>query len=198
MSISKNIGKRLKIARQVAGYKTAKAFYEHFSIPKTTYSQHESGLTCPSADLLIFYSNILEIDVTWLLTGRGHPCPNAVDAKNRKALITLAVHELQEKGELPLVTSQPINADSDYALVDVGLLKKILVQAIDIIPNNQHSIDSNEMLEFCLNVYNNIEPLRIDNNEKDKIIALSIASMLTGRKPNRTDHTNSSISSRKG
>ncbi len=190
MSISKHIGKRLKIARQVAGYKTAKAFYEQANIPKTTYSQHEAGITCPSADLLFFYSERLEVDVAWLLTGRGHPCPNAQDATNRKTLITAAVYELQEKGELPLVTSQPISADSDYALVDVGLLKKILVQAIDIIPNHQNPIESNEMLEFCLNVYNNIEPLRIDDNEKDKIIALSISSMLTGRKPNKT-HTSS-------
>lgn len=74
MTLTEEICIRLKIARISAGYTSVAKFSETFNIPKTTYFQHENGVTALHIDLLSNYAEILGVNIKWLLTGDGYPC----------------------------------------------------------------------------------------------------------------------------
>lgn len=181
-TIDKEIGLRLKVARKAAGYKTALAFAKKMNIPKTTYSQHENGKRSLTAEQIMFYSHILSLEPSWLLTGLGHPCPTSQDKINRKAYIEKSIIELQQANELPILKNIQISAEDNSAVVNMILFKKILVKAIKELSEKNLGIHANELVMFCIDIYNNIEFLVADEFEKERIIDLSINSMLRGNK----------------
>lgn len=64
------VGQRLRLARQTAGFKTARAFAQTYSIAQSTYSQYETGKRRFSVDILVQFSEYLNINPNWLLFGR--------------------------------------------------------------------------------------------------------------------------------
>jgi phage repressor protein C with HTH and peptisase S24 domain len=62
---------RLKLARVVAGYKTAKAFSDKFGVPQPTYSMHESGERRILGEVAQKYADWLGVRVVWLERGEG-------------------------------------------------------------------------------------------------------------------------------
>jgi phage repressor protein C with HTH and peptisase S24 domain len=62
---------RLKLARVVAGYKTAKAFSDKFGVPQPTYSMHESGERSILGEVAQKYAGWLGVRVVWLERGEG-------------------------------------------------------------------------------------------------------------------------------
>lgn len=180
--IDKEIGLRLKIARKAANHKTALAFANSAGIPKSTYSQHENGKRSLTADQIMHYSNLLSIEPSWLLTGLGHPCPLSNDKTMRKEFIDKEISLLQSLEELPINKNIQISADDNSAVVNMVLFSKILIAAIkELVVNNLH-IEAEELVKFCIEMYNNIEFLNADDNEKNTIINFSIKSMLIGNK----------------
>jgi transcriptional regulator with XRE-family HTH domain len=64
------IGKRLQKARKNSGYRSARAFARHHSIPESTYSQHETGKRSLSPKMVIYYCECFNINPTWLISGQ--------------------------------------------------------------------------------------------------------------------------------
>lgn len=178
----KNVGIRLKLARKSAGYKTAIEFSSAFSIPKTTYSQHEQGSRSLTADLIMSYSKMLCFDPGWLLTGEGHPCPLDINKKLRKQFIAEEIFKLQEKNILPSFAHHKIFPDDNAALVNMELFIEILCKAFDAFLSKKISIETQELINFCIRIYNDIDIISISLEEKRKIIEISINSMLMGSK----------------
>ncbi|GEM_PF-1698114 len=193
-NINKQIGLRLKIARKSIGFKTAILFAQKTKIPKSTYSQHENGERSLTAEQLLYYSDNLEISPGWLLTGLGHPCPTSRNKIKQKAFIDLAVAELQKESKLPILKNLQISVDDNAALVNMDLLSKIFTIAIKALPLNESKVQADELLNFCIEIYNNVEFLLTNEQEKSKIIKLSINSMLRGNKIFPEDNSEKKVS----
>jgi len=178
--IDKEIGLRLKIGRKAAGFKTAFDFSIQMKIPKSTYSQHENGKRSLTAEHIINYANKLEIEASWLLTGFGHPCPQTKNKNQKKEIIDSEIIKLQELNLLPHLKNPLIEINDNSAIVNMELFTKIIISAVTALTSKNLPIHPEELISFCVDVYNNIEFLEINSGEKNKIIDLSISSMLRG------------------
>lgn len=165
--ITNGIAHRLRAARKAAGYKSAKEFAVEKGIALTTYSQHESGKRGFNAELMIEYSNSLQIHPYWLLTGMGEPFLNTVSA-DKKLILE------QECYSLP--TSEKL---SKNLKIEVDLLKKIFIAAESLF-NNSIKLSFQELIDYCFDVYFIVSPLTADTEEKEKIIKLTISSVMQG------------------
>ena|GEM_PF-6460817 len=67
----KQISDRLKKARTIRGYKSARAFANENKISESTYTQHESFKRKISISTLISYAMTLKVNPEWLLQGSG-------------------------------------------------------------------------------------------------------------------------------
>lgn len=174
------IGLRLKISRKAAGFKTALDFANKMQIPKSTYSQHETGKRSLTPEQIIYYATKLDIEPSWLLTGVGHPCPLGKNKAERKDEIDREITKLQELNELPHFKNYQIEISDNSAVVNMELFSKIITSAIKAITSKNLKIQADELVAFCIDAYNNIEFLVTSHDEKNKIIDLSINSMLRG------------------
>lgn len=181
-NLNKHIGLRLKIARKSAGYNTAIEFSTKFNIPKSTYAQHESGNRSLTAELIIYYTDLLCLDPGWLLTGYGYPCPLDKNKNMRKKIIDEEIKKLQEGNKLLRVPHTQILSDDTSASINMELFKLILITAFKAVMEKKLSIEAEELINFCIDVYNNVDILSVPMNEKEKIIELSLKSMLRGPK----------------
>lgn len=180
MIVDKEIGLRLKIARKSAGYKTALDFANTLKIPKSTYSQHENGKRSLTPTQILHYADQLSIEASWLLTGLGHPCPRTKNKIKRKEEIENEIKKLQESNELPYIKNSQIEINDKSAVVNMELFSKIITSAVSELTSKNLTIEADELVAFCINVYNNIEFLIVSPDEKNKIINLSVNSMLRG------------------
>lgn len=178
--IDNEIGLRLKIARKATGFQTALDFANKMNIPKSTYSQHENGKRSLTAEQIIQYAQKLDIEPGWLLTGLGHPCPSGKNKARRKEEIDQEIAILQKTNELPIVKNVHVEIDDNYAVVNMELFGKIIIAAIKALASSNFEINAEELATFCIDVYNNIEFIIIAQDEKEKIINLSVNSMLRG------------------
>lgn len=178
----KEIGLRLKIARKAAGYNTAISFSQSINIAKSTYSQHENGTRGLTAEQIMFYSECLNVEPSWLLTGFGHPCPTFKDKESRRAFIDNEVNDLINLNMLPVVKNVTITMEDNATIINMSLFSKIIISAIDELSKNNTRVQANELVKFCIDMYNNIEFLSSDEKEKESIINLSIKSMLLGNR----------------
>lgn len=69
-TLMEQVGNRLRMARQAAGYKTARAFAMAHDIAQSTYSQYETGKRHFSVDVLAQFVESLHINPNWLLFGK--------------------------------------------------------------------------------------------------------------------------------
>lgn len=176
----KEVGLRLKTARKAAGYKTALDFANQMKIPKSTYSQHENGKRSLTAEQITHYADKLDMEASWLLTGLGHPCPLGKNKNQRKEEIEREITQLQESNNLPHLKNPHIEINDNSAVVNMELFSKIITSAITALTAKNLPIQAEELVAFCIDVYNNIEFLATSHDEKNKIIDLSINSMLRG------------------
>lgn len=179
-NVDKEVGLRLKIARKAAGYKTALNFANEMNIPKSTYSQHENGKRSLTAEQITYYADKLDIEASWLLTGLGHPCPLGKNKVQRKDEIEREITLLQESNHLPPIKNPQIEINDNSAVINMELFSKIITSAIKALASKNLQIQAEELVAFCIDAYNNIEFLVTSQDEKNKIIDLSVNSMLRG------------------
>ncbi|MBB4063648.1 XRE family transcriptional regulator [Gellertiella hungarica] len=70
MAESVEIGKRLKAARERAGFKTARAAAESLGVTYSTYAQHENGTRGITREAEL-YARRFKVSLDWLLRGKG-------------------------------------------------------------------------------------------------------------------------------
>lgn len=66
---NRSVARRLQIARELAGFSTAKEFSDKNELPQSTYSVHESGKRGLKPQVSALYARILKIRLPWLLYG---------------------------------------------------------------------------------------------------------------------------------
>ena len=122
MKLDSKISARLRAARKVAGFSTSIAFCEKYNIPKSTYSQHETGKRLPKDDTLSEYADYLEISFNWLRFGKGSPFANKEDKRN----------EILEKKISLISVNESTNGKYAVTGIDDKLLAMILNVLLDI------------------------------------------------------------------
>ncbi len=70
-TLKSKICERLKHARIDAGFSTAKEFALTNDLKISTYNLHEAGTRSMAFEIIELYANLLNLNVTWLLTGSG-------------------------------------------------------------------------------------------------------------------------------
>lgn len=72
-AVTVNASERLKLARERAGYATAKAAADAMGIAHATYTQHENGTRGFPAKRAERYARFFRVAPEWLLYGKGDP-----------------------------------------------------------------------------------------------------------------------------
>ena len=89
-----NIAARLKAAREAAGFKTSRAFCDAFDVPRSTYSQHESGQFSLKDPVLKTYAGYLQVNFDWLNFGEGEPLNTKDTVRKNKLSSTLKKRDM--------------------------------------------------------------------------------------------------------
>ena len=69
--LTKHIGERLRLARQLAGYRTISDFVHKHKFAKSTYTQYETGARSFHTELAVQFASLFKTNLIWLLTGKG-------------------------------------------------------------------------------------------------------------------------------
>ena len=115
-----DIPMRLKIARIASGYKTARELTEKYTIPASTYSQHENGKRTLSLENIVGYSELFKVDPTWLITGQGDPC-GEYGSKELEEKILTEQERLGQTGELSAYAIPTISLEHKYSRVNTSV-----------------------------------------------------------------------------
>lgn len=173
-----DISKRLKISRIAAGYPTSKDFTEKHSIPSTTYWQHENGKRALTIENLFNYASIINIEPSWLLTGQGNPCSEFGD-KDIEQKILEEQEKLGQCGEINASAIPTLSTDNKYSSINVIVFKKILQELIPLLKSLPTS-KTEEVIDFCFELYNRIVATNVENKERTKLIKICLESFFSG------------------
>jgi transcriptional regulator with XRE-family HTH domain len=176
-SLSENIGLRLQIARKTAGYKRAKNFADKHGIPLSTYTQYEKGKRSLTAESLMKYGNLLHINPSWLLTGKSHPCPAPYYDKSRKSAIEAGLMLLKKQGIVFDEEFPTISAEETETLINMKLFKEILLEVASLLTDQKIGLDKSDLVDFCIDIYNNVRSLTCEEENWRPVIQLSIRSL---------------------
>ncbi len=156
MNGDKKISARLKASRKVAGFTSSYEFAQHYKIPKSTYSQHESGSRIPKDEALKQYAEYLNISFVWLKSGKGTPfSPN--DERNEK------LRKISQDPEFNLNWIEQYK-EKPFAL-DEALLTEILKGIFTYAEKNNLIINYEDVSHIAVTLYvslcklvNNLSP----------------------------------------
>lgn len=185
MQFIKNISKRLKMVRIASGYNTAKEFTEKYSIPASTYSQHENGKRGLSIENIIHYAEVIKVDPSWLITGEGNPCGSYSD-KTLEKIILEEQDRLELIGELEATAIPLIEIENRYSNVNIQIFKNILEELLPLLKNIPDS-KTEDAINFCFELYNIIVATNVNGNERLKIVRICLESFFKGLGVNVTD-----------
>ena len=174
-----NISKRLKIARLASGYNSAKKFTEKYSIPPSTYSQHENAKRILSIENIMYYSKLFNVDPAWLMTGKGNPCGDNTNQADLEEKILAEQANLEKIVTLEAYSIPLISMKKKYSNVNIHIFKKllnILLPLLKDIPDPKIE----EVIDFCFNLYNRIVEAKSHNNEQDEMIIIGYESFFKG------------------
>lgn len=130
---------RLKLARQAAGYETAKDFAEANNIKYSTYNCHENGENGISQSIAEHYAALLKIEPEWLLFGKESQ-PEFLDALLRKSVNDSDMAYKERKKKIQLLFAQvmetifkTLNIETRRSGVPITLNIESLVKETDTI-----------------------------------------------------------------
>ena len=155
-----DIAMRLRAARKVMGFTTAKAFVTTHGIPKTTYSQHERGDRKISATMLKKYAKLLKVNYEWLATGEGLPMRTRFDETRAKLF-----------GRETLNLEKTIKAPP---LISEKLLSTILQNLIA----NHKKIDPAKLAQAVTSIYSDVVRIKGSLNDQLKAIEPVVSTFL--------------------
>lgn len=174
--LTEAIAARLSAARRVR-YDSARSFAKEFNLPESTYSQHETGKRALSVNALMEYSDRLNVDPGWMLTGDGLPYPEEHDCTEKQAELYGHLNDLDK--EQLFECEQRFLIQHDYAMLDVPLFKEVLLRILEV-SRNHSEIEAEDLLEFAFDAYNSVVQTSADVEDKIKMIELSIKSLMCG------------------
>lgn len=168
-----HVGVRLKTARMAAGFKSAKEFCEKHNICSSTYSLHETGGRNLKPKIAQKYSDILEINVAWLLTGSGLPY------KAKKSIEDMTISDTEFSELLKYNGNKDTKAHLHYKNeilnnVNPLLLCKIISNMTDIMRDLSFHLDLDQLSKKALEIYKDITSSNDNQEIQLSMVDLSI------------------------
>ena len=184
--LSKNVSIRLKMARIASGFHSAKEFTEKYSIPASTYSQHENGKRALSLENITHYADLTNVDAAWLITGRGNPCGEKFNQSGLEERILAEQERLENIGELDVSVIPLVSMERKFSNVNIHVFSKILnilLPLLKDIPDPKIE----DVVDFCFDLYNKIIATNADGFEREKLIKIGFDSFFKGLNIRITD-----------
>lgn len=129
---------RLRAARKIAGYRSSFDFSKKFNIPKSTYSQHESGSRIPKDVALEQYADYLGVNFNWLRYGRGLAFGLPDDERNK-----LLAKEIANKSE----------CEVSKLILNEKLITMILTEVLDFAEKNEELMNNSQISKATITLY---------------------------------------------
>ncbi len=174
-----NVAKRLRMVRIASGYCSAKEFTKKYSIPASTYSQHENGKRILSLENIIHYAELTSVDPAWLMTGHGNPCGDKPNRHGFEEKILAEQERLEKIGDLDTSAVPLISTDRTYSNVNIHILKNILNILLPLLKNVPDP-KVEDVITFCFDLYNKIVATNADGAEREKLIKIGFESFFKG------------------
>ncbi len=137
MSENIRFGARLRAARKAAGFLTAREFIDKYDIPKSTYSQHETGSRNPEDECVKHYAKLLNVRYAWLKDGDGLPFARMSETKKTT---------MQEE----LLDISPVKQQ----ITDVTLLTKIFDELLQQHEMQNTKLNTKKLVAKAVKAYN--------------------------------------------
>ncbi len=166
MSLFDSTGKRLRMARIAAGYKTARAFCDKYNVPHSTYSLHETGRRNLKPKIAQQYADLLHVSVAWLLTGMGLPQSHSMAAPK----IGLSSAEDTTSQQYQIAESH----NSYICEVNTLLFCKIVLGIQAILQETGQSITLEKIADTACKIYNDIISASTQQEEQLSMVNLSM------------------------
>ena len=160
---------RLRVARRAAGFNSAKKFARTHNIPYTTYIQHETGKRSIKNHYAIQYAEILQINLHWLLTGKGEAFNKTDQNHEKKIILNQALEKLAGRAtQLPAVLDQ-------LAMIHMNLFTDILHTMNKYLPQDT-CLSYEKLIDLCMEIYTKIINL-VDATERQIIIQNTVKTL---------------------
>lgn len=172
-----NTNSRLKTARMAAGFKRASDFCKEFDIPIATYNMHETGKRNINPKVAQKYSELLGINVAWLLTGMGAPyCTNKDSNEDSSELSEQEYIELLHYSGNAKIDAANINLPELMDSVDPTLFSKIVIEIVSLFKEKKVKLDPILISKHATTIYKDITTA--GSNQKDRLAMVNLATLL--------------------
>jgi transcriptional regulator with XRE-family HTH domain len=175
--LMKEIGERLRLARQNAGYKTISDFIHEHKFAKTTYTQYEIGARSLHVELAIQFATFFKTNLIWLLTGKG-----LIDYTDND-LISNMPEKISQDEFLSILTKKNNPPTINYKKTfqkklnddDVLILSDILSKITLCYERQSLPFDFNHISEITFGIYFDVISKTSDRQEQKNIIDATIS-----------------------
>ena len=175
-SVSQAVSDKLKSARCLAGYKSAKAFALNNDIPYITYSQHESGKRKLSAEVVLKYAKLLDVDVNWLLDQEI-----SSSTASNKQLSPQEFKKYINQNKTDLAYTKIDSTSSTVAHeIDIELMQQIAYSVEESFNKEKLDILFNELLLMSSEIYNEVITGNLDYETRTILINTAVKSYKHG------------------
>jgi transcriptional regulator with XRE-family HTH domain len=175
--LMKEIGERLRLARQNAGYKTIPDFIHEHKFAKSTYTQYEIGARSLHVELAIQFAIIFKTNLIWLLTGKGlidYTDNDLVSNVPEKISQDEFLSILTKKNSLPAThykkpSQKRLNDD------EILILSEILSKITQCYERQSLPFDFKHISEITFGIYFDVISKTSDRQEQKNIIDATIS-----------------------
>ena len=173
----KEIGERLRLARQSAGYKTIPDFIQEHKFAKSTYTQYEIGSRSLHVELAIQFATLFKTNLIWLLTGKG-----SIDYTDNDLIIN-APEKISQDEFLSILANKSHLSTTSYKKTlqkklnddDVLILSDILSKIIQCYERQSILFDFKHISEITFGIYLDVISKTRDKQEQKNIIDAAIS-----------------------
>ncbi len=181
-SSPEKIGLRLKNSRKHAGFRTLSSFTHKYKIPKSTYTQYETGKRNIGVETLLKYCEYLNTNLIWLVTGRGSPHVTNEELIGLCEEQHLAIEDFmkftddsfQQNGTTGSQSANKIDRNSD-----IELLTTITIRVYDIYAELNLTINQKKLMFLVINIYNSIISKKPTPHEVSMLVDIAINTLRT-------------------
>jgi transcriptional regulator with XRE-family HTH domain len=180
--LAKEIGNRLRVARQKAGYDTLISFTSKNNIPRSTYNQYEIGDRLLCVEYAISFSKLFNTNLIWLLTGNGISDITDVEIFSLINYDNISSSLLSEKEFIAIIngSKKKQNKIKDNSIqlkarnvsIDLVLLQEILAKVYSLFELFDNKINHNDLAYLACCIYADITKLNLNQNKVNRFQVL--------------------------
>jgi len=173
--LAREIGKRLRFARQKSGYNTIVSFSSKYNLARSTYNQYEIGDRLLCIDTAIIFAKILNTNLLWLLTGEGkiditdNQISNLIaeESKIENSLSQSEFMTLLENGkQLP----QKPSSKNLTNKIDIVILEQIITKVFEMFLSLTENIDYHKIAYVSSYIYEDMMQLNHETTNRLNVL----------------------------